>query len=119
MDIAADVVLCLVGIALILIVFDAALRTFVLPRGVVPLVTSEFFRILRRVFDAFARESKSYETRDRVMALYAPLGLFALVFVWMAIDILGFTLLYKGALGIESWHQAFELSGSSFFTLGF
>ena len=119
MNIAADVVLAVVGIALIVIVFDAALRTFVLPRGVAPLLTRQYFRVARRVFDAFARESKSYETRDRVMALYAPLGLFGLVFLWMAIDILGFSMLYKGALGIASWHRAFELSGSSFFTLGF
>jgi hypothetical protein len=53
------------------------------------------------------------------MALYGPLGLFGLVFTWMGIAIVGWSLIYKGALGVDSWARAFELSGSSFFTLGF
>jgi hypothetical protein len=119
MDVVADVALSVLGVALILVVFDSALRTFVLPRGVATLLTRTFFTALRHLFDLFARDTRTYEARDRVMALYGPLGLFGLVFTWMTIDIIGFTLLYKGVLGISSWHRAFELSGSSFFTLGF
>ena len=118
MDVVADVALSVLGVALILVVFDSALRTFVLPRGVSTTLTRTFFVTMRHVFDVFARDSRSYETRDRVMALYGPVGLFGLVFTWMILDIIGFTLLYKGALGIGTWHHAFELSGSSFFTLG-
>ena len=73
---------------------------------------------MRWVFDRLASESRTYETRDRIMALYAPIGLFALVFSWMALVIGGFTLIYY-ALIRDTWHDAFELSGSSFFTLGF
>ncbi|HEY6317159.1 MAG TPA: hypothetical protein VI462_04630 [Acidimicrobiia bacterium] len=119
MHVVVAVLLSILGVLLILVVFDSALRTFVLPRGVVTLLTRTFFTSLRKVFDVFARESRTYEARDSVMALYGPLGLFGLVFTWMTIVILGFALIYKGALQVGTWHRAFELSGSSFFTLGF
>jgi hypothetical protein len=114
----ADVVLVLAGVALVLTVYDSALRTFVLPRGSSNPLTRLVFVGLRWVFKLFARESRTYETRDRIMALYAPIGLFALVFVWMALVIGGFTLIYYAVVR-DTWHDAFELSGSSFFTLGF
>jgi len=113
-----DVALVLAGVALILAVYDSALRTFVLPRGSSNPLTRLVFVGLRSVFNLVAGESRSYETRDRIMALYAPIGLFGLVFVWMALVIGGFALIYH-ALVRDTWHDAFELSGSSFFTLGF
>ncbi len=118
MSVLGDVVLAVLGVALILVVFDSALRTFVLPRGVRTFLTRFFFTSLRRVFDLLAREGRTYEARDRVMALYGPLGLFGLVFFWMALDIVGYAFVYRGALDVPTWHRAFELSGSSFFTLG-
>lgn len=119
MDIAADVLFVAVGLAVTLAVFDSALRTFVLPRGASSVLARMIFVGLRRVFDLLAREGRSYEARDRVMALYGPFSLFGLVLFWMALLIGAFTLVYKGAFGVSGWHHAFELSGSSFFTLGF
>ncbi len=113
-----DVVLVLVGVALVLTVYDSALRTFVLPRGSSNPLTRLVFEGLRSVFKLITRPTRTYETRDRIMALYAPIGLFALVFVWMALVIGGFTLIYYAGIR-DTWHDAFELSGSSFFTLGF
>lgn len=119
MDIAADVVFVLIGAVVVFAVFDSALRTFVLPRGVSTFLARLVFINSRKVFDLLAREGRSYETRDRVMALFAPLTLFLLVFFWMALVVGSFTLIYHGGLGVSSWEHAFELSGSSFFTLGF
>jgi hypothetical protein len=118
-DTVADVALVAVGVVLVLAVFDSALRTFVLPRGVSTVLTRSVFVTIRRLFDLLAREGRSYEARDRVMALYGPLSLFGLVFFWMALVIAAFTLIYRGGLGVSTWRHAFELSGSSFFTLGF
>ena len=109
----------LAGVALIAIVLDSALRTFVLPRAVSTPLTRFVFVTIRRGFDLLANESRTYETRDRIMALYGPVGLFALVFTWMTLTIAGFMLVYHGALDVRGWRHAFELSGSSFFTLGF
>jgi hypothetical protein len=119
MDIAGDVLLTAVGVALVVVVADSALRTFILPRGVSSWLARAVFIGFRRVFDLFAREGRTYERRDRVMALYGPTSLFGLVAVWMAMIIVGFTLVYHAALGVDGWRHAFALSGSSFFTLGF
>ena len=114
-----DTLVVIAGVALIVAVGDSALRTFVLPRGVSSLLTRAVFQSLRSVFNLMARMTKSYEGHDRVMALYAPLGLFLLVGVWVVLVLGGYTLIYYGLVDVRGWRQAFELSGSSFFTLGF
>jgi hypothetical protein len=118
MSTLADVVMVVIGVALTLVVMDSAVRTFVLPRAVVSTLTRLVFLSVRSIFGIFARESRTYEARDRIMALYAPLGLVALVGSWMVIVVGAYTLLFR-SLVTESWRRAFELSGSSFFTLGF
>jgi hypothetical protein len=117
-DTVLAVLAVIVGALMILVVFDSALRTFVLPRGVSNPLTRATFVGLRSLFNLRARDTRSYEARDRVMALYGPIGLFALVFVWMALVIGGYTLIYRAVI-VDTWHAAIELSGSSFFTLGF
>jgi hypothetical protein len=113
-----DVVLVALGVSLVVVVGDSALRTFVLPRGVVSYVTRLVFTGVRTGFDAVARRFDTYEGRDRVMALYAPVGLLALVTAWFVMVSAGFALVYR-AVVVDSWERAFELSGSSLFTLGF
>jgi hypothetical protein len=81
-------------------------------------LTQVVFVGLRGVFRMLARETRSYEARDRIMALYAPLGLFALVATWIVLLIAAYTLLFR-AFAAPSWVYAVKLSGSSFFTLGF
>ena len=51
-----NVALAVLGTAMILLVFDSALRTFVLPRGVTTVLTRAVFVPLRQVFNLFARE---------------------------------------------------------------
>src|ERR1700683_5600621 len=119
MRIVFDIGIVLLGAALVVVVFDSALRTFVLPRGVITLLVRAVFVETRHVFDLLAREGRTYAARDRVMALYGPVSLFGLVFVWMAIVIPGFTCIFRGAVDVTNWTRAFELSGSAFFTLGF
>ena len=75
MNVLADIALIALGIVAVYIVLDAALRTFVLPRGAPVLFTFIVFRTVRRILDVLARPNRSYEWRDRVMALYAPLAL--------------------------------------------
>jgi hypothetical protein len=114
-----NVVIAVVGAAVIITVLDSALRTFVLPRAVTTTLTRLVFISVRLGFDMLARSSKTYEARDRIMAVYAPIALFATVAVWMCLVISGFALLFHGAIGVTSWRHDLELSGSSFFTLGF
>ena len=53
-----------------------------------------------------------------MLALYGPLCLVLLPFAWIALIVTGFTLMMWG-FGVEPWREAFILSGSSIFTLGF
>jgi hypothetical protein len=106
------------GALLVLTAMDSAVRTFVLPRGAVVLYTRLVFLGVRWFFDARMRFARTYEARDRVMALYAPLSLLILPGTWLVLVIVGFMGMFR-ALGVETWRAAFQESGSSLFTLGF
>jgi hypothetical protein len=108
----------LVGVAVVVAVVDAAVRTFVLPRGATVTLTRIIARALRLLFDAFARPARSYQQRDRVMALYAPLTLLAFPTVWLAGIFVGFIGIFW-AIEHVAWNEAVRLSGSALFTLGF
>ncbi|HEV3135993.1 MAG TPA: hypothetical protein VG348_14975 [Acidimicrobiia bacterium] len=106
------------GLALVVVVLDAAVRSLVLPRGSVVSLTRIVWVSTRRVFNLLASTSKTYEGRDRIMALYAPLTLLVQPAVWLAMVIVGSMMMFH-ALGVSSWRSAFSESGSSLFTLGF
>ncbi len=118
METAGDIALCVVGAALVIIVLDSALRTFVLPRGAVVRLTRLVSVVVRKLFDIPTRWAKTYEGRDRAMALYGPVAMFALVILWMVMVLTGFMMIFVGVEQV-TWREAFLQSGSSMFTLGF
>jgi hypothetical protein len=118
MEIAAEIAWFALGVLVLLVVVDDALRTFVLPRGAAPLLTRIVFVGLRKVFDLLAGTRRTYDGRDRVMALYAPIGLLVLPLVWLVLVMGAFTAMFH-ALGVSGFQRAFEMSGSSIYTLGF
>jgi hypothetical protein len=118
MEVAGNVLLILVGVAAVVMVVDAAVRTFVVPRGTVVFITAAVFRSLRRVFDIIGSPRRGYDWLDRVWALYAPTALLALPTVFLVIVFFGYACIFAG-LEHNGWREAFETSGSSLFTLGF
>jgi hypothetical protein len=116
--VAFDILLFTIGALLVLSVLDAAVRTFVLPRGSVVRLTRVVSLGVRAVFNVPLRFMKTYEQRDRLMALYAPLTLLILPGVWLVLVLTGFTLMFR-AVDVPSFGAAFRTSGSSLFTLGF
>lgn len=96
----------------------SAVKSVVVPRGVIPSITRVHFVSIRKLFNIFAGPSRPYETRDRVLALYAPLALVTLPAVWAVLVLVGFTAIFWGA-GVQPLTEAFATSGSSLFTLGF
>jgi hypothetical protein len=113
-----EVLLLLVGLLTAVFVLDAAIRTFVLPRATPVILTYLVFRAVRIVFNLFSRPARTYEQRDRVMALYAPVALLAIPTVSLLLIIGGFTVAFYG-LDHDGWRDAFTTSGSSLLTLGF
>jgi hypothetical protein len=112
------IVIGLVGVGVVVAVVDAAIRTFVLPRGVSVRLTRVISLASRRVFDLFTRRARSYEQRDRVMALYAPFTMLLYPIVWLTCIFGAFAAVFWSVESV-SWREAFRLSGSSLFTLGF
>jgi hypothetical protein len=105
------------GASLVLWVLRSAVRTVVLPRAEVVWLTRWTFLALRKVFDLRLRRAKTYPQRDRAMAMYGPIGLVLLPFIWVSLAIIGFTGAFWG-LGVDPLTEAFELAGSSLLTLG-
>jgi hypothetical protein len=96
----------------------SAVQTFVLPRSAPDGLTRQVFMAVRRVFAFRLRRASTYAQRDRIMALFAPVSLLALVPTWLALILLGYTAMFW-AVGAGSLYQSFRLSGSSLLTLGF
>ena len=117
MDVFARVVLSVLGALAIIGTIGSAVRTVILPRAVASRITRRVFRTLRIVFDLRVQRA-SYERTDRIMALYAPISILALLLTWMLILFVAFTGIFW-SLGIRPWRAAFETSGSSLLTLGF
>ena len=105
------------GLVAAVSVFASAVRTVVIPRAIPARLTRFVFLGMRALFRLRARPSLSYERRDRVMALYAPVSLLVLLITWIAIVVGAYAAMYWG-LG-RSLRDAFSLSGSSVLTLGF
>lgn len=117
MSVLAVVSLC-VGVLVVGWTLLAAIRTVILPRSAQVAITRLVFRMLRMPFRLIANERRTYAARDRVMALYAPIGLVALPAAWLSLVALGFMLVFYG-LDTSSLGDAFHLSTSSVTTLGF
>jgi hypothetical protein len=115
---ALRVIAFIAGLALVATVISSSVRTMVLPRGIPSTLSRLVFLALRKVFRARMGRRADFERQDRIMAFYAPVGLLSLLSAWLLTLIAGYTLLFFGA-GIEPFSEAFTMSGSSIFTLGF
>jgi len=117
-DILLRSVVFILGVLIVVRTLASAVRTLVLPRSARDPIALLVFGIVRRVFNLRAHKLTSYERRDGIMALYAPVSLLALPVVWLVLILLGYVGIYW-ALGAGDLYHAFTLSGSSLFTLGF
>lgn len=105
------------------VVLLSVLRTVVLPRAVPARLARFTFLAVRSLLLLRLRvHGADYETRDRVFALQAPLGLFAQLLAWSVLLVLYFAVIFwaldPSGLTHASVVQAIELSGSSMVTLG-
>jgi hypothetical protein len=114
----ARVLAFLLGAGIVIATILSATRTLVLPRSAQVKLTKLVFLASRFCFTLWTHRATTYEERDRVMALYAPLTLLSLPAVWLMIVMAGYTSMFW-AIGVTSWRAAFEVSGSSLLTLGF
>jgi hypothetical protein len=108
----------LFGVYIVTSTMMSAIKTFVVPRSINVWLTRMVFRVSRSIFDIRLRKAVSYEDRDRIMALFAPVTLLALPGVWILLILIGFMFI-DWALVPMPLEDLFRLSGSSLLTLGF
>lgn len=108
----------IVGVWLVVVTLSSAIRTFVLPRSARDVITARVFLIMSRIFHIRTRRASTYNERDKIMALFAPVSLLSLPPIWLFIVLIGYTGIFW-SFGVEQWYDAFKLSGSSLLTLGF
>ena len=107
----------LFGLLLQVLVLDAAIRTFLLPRAANVRLSKYIAKAVGAVFHTLARSSKSYPVRDRIMSLYASIVLLSYQATWLGLSLVAFALGFVAA-GAPSLSLAFKMAGSSLFTLG-
>jgi len=117
-ELAGRLLLFLLGAWIVGGTLLSAIKTFVLPRAAPSLLPLVVFRAVRLLFRLRLARATTYEERDRVMALFAPVGLLVLSAAWLLLVGLGYTAMFR-AVGVDSWIAALTLSGSSLLTLGF
>jgi hypothetical protein len=112
-----SIIAIVIGAVVVIGTVGSAIKTVILPRAAASSITRAVFLVMRRLYLVFAPSSASYERRDRVLATYAPMSLVATLVTWLTLVLLGYALIFWGDEH-RSWAHAFELSGSSLFTLG-
>jgi hypothetical protein len=115
-QIIEHVVAAAFGAALVLSVLISALETVVLPRDGFTRIARFVFAVVDRIL---VRKWRNRARRDNLRALYGPVALVSLPLVWMLLVTFGFSFVFWGITRDETAQRAFEISGSSLFTLGF
>jgi hypothetical protein len=106
-----------VGIVIFLSVSISLLRVFIVPRGLSSKVGATVGWAVRRIFLLIANRFDTYEAKDRVLALQAPIVLFAFLITALGSYLLAFALMLWPFN--TDFPTALRESGSSLLTLGF
>ena len=116
---AIRVVAAMIGAFIVLATAWSVLGTLVVPRRIRSRIPRMVFIVNRSVFHFFADKTSSYERRDRILAIQAPVQLIAQVVAWLALYQLGFGLLMWPLVGNGELGSAMEQTGSALCTLGY
>jgi hypothetical protein len=104
------------GVFLQLVVLDAAIRTFLLPRVANVRLSRYVARSIGAVFTVIAGH-KSYPTKDRILSLYASIALLGYQVAWLSLSLVAFGFIYV-ASGTPTFSNAFDISGSNIIGAG-
>ena len=117
MSVTLRVAAGVLALVLQLVVLDAAIRTFLLPRVAQVRLSRFVARAVSMVFHALTRRARTYRLRDRVLSLYPSIVLLSYQTTWLALSAVAFALAFFSA-GVRNFLAALRISGSSLFTLG-
>ncbi len=106
------------GSILVVLTVFSAIKTFILPRAANDRLVKFVFITIRKIFNIFLHRTRNYAQLDRLMAFYAPVGLFMLLPTWLFLVMVGYACIFWGMDG-GSVYLAYLRSGSDLLTLGF
>lgn len=92
--------------------------TLVVPRATSSRLLRAIARVMASTVRPVIRRLRNFEASDRLMAVVGPFSLVAVFVVWLVLLIVGFALISWGIDG-GGFVSAFDVAGSSVFTLGF
>src|SRR5262245_18744743 len=118
METLVQVLVFSAGLIAVMLTLFSALSTFVLPRFARSQLNRIVFGLLRRAFEFILHFAKTYESRDAIMAYYAPIAVLLLLPTWYILILIGYAAIYW-TMGVGDGYAVVRLSGSSLFTLGF
>jgi hypothetical protein len=110
---------CAVGLIIVLSTLMSVVTSLVLPRRTSSRMQLWVGRGMIKVFSRISHRFESYESRDRFLALQAPLYLIVILATWLTALLIGFSLLLWPFIQGGGLLHAMTVSGSSLFTLGF
>jgi hypothetical protein len=113
---AARAIVFVLGVVCILPAPFSAIRSFVVPRGLVDPLTRSAFITMRFVFAPLVSPHRAAKG-DRALAFYAPVTLLTLPAAWLALVLVGYSAVYW-ALGASSWTAAVTISRQSLLSFG-
>lgn len=113
------VVSFLIGLAIVVYVMQAAVRTVILPRATRVRLSGAVFGAVAGTFRWAAGKRKLYESQDGILAVIAPAGLLAVPVLWLGLILIGFGFMFWATDPSMGADGAFNLAGSSLTTLGF
>jgi hypothetical protein len=113
---AVHALVFVLGVVCVLRAPLSAVRSFIVPRGLVDPVTRAAFVAMRLFFAPFVRPQR-VTSRDQALAFYAPVTLLTLPLLWLALVLIGYSAIYW-ALGAASWSAAVTISRESLLSFG-
>ncbi|MEL7433717.1 MAG: hypothetical protein AAFN11_07205 [Chloroflexota bacterium] len=126
LEIFLRILVALGGMWLAYFTINTTIRVFVLPRGENAWLARQIFTRVYSLFLLAAYKKQSFEQRDAVLAMFAPVVLLIQPVIYLALLVIAFTPIYWSLdnrssdwLSFYALEEAFFLSGSSLMTLGF
>jgi len=116
-DPVARVVPFLLGVVLLVIAGMSIVRTMVIPRMSVSWLFAVIVRGTDLLFSGFARLTRTYAARDRILSWSGPVGIIAALVVWLLFFLAAYAFMMFGATQM-SITDAFLQAGSGLLTLG-
>jgi hypothetical protein len=116
--IVLHIIVFLLGLLIALSTLFSAIKQTVLPGRKKVRLTRTLFRNTFRLFRFVAVRMPSDQTRDAIIAFYAPMSVMLLPLTWVILLMIGFTMMFW-AVSEPSLGTALSLSGAAITTEGF